>query len=49
MISRLFNDQELRRQTAINGKAMAEKYFDIEKVTEQMIEVYESIVLSLKR
>ena len=42
-ILRLLEDKEYRNIIASNGKAMVEKYYDINKVAEQFINVYERI------
>lgn len=42
-ILKLLNDEKLRETISVNGKAMAAKYYDIDKVSDEMIEVYERI------
>jgi glycosyltransferase involved in cell wall biosynthesis len=48
-ILKLLNDENLRKKIAANGKAMVEKYYDIDKVADAMIEVYERIKIKVKR
>lgn len=43
-ILKLLNDENLRKKIAANGKAMVEKYYDIEKVAEQMSEQYKLVI-----
>ncbi len=43
-IKKLLYDENLRSKIAANGKAMVEKYYDINKVAEQMIELYKLIL-----
>lgn len=43
-IMKLFNDDKLRETISINGKAMVEKYYDIDKIAEQMIEEYRLVI-----
>jgi glycosyltransferase involved in cell wall biosynthesis len=42
-IFKLLNDEKLRETISHNGKAMVEKFYDIDKVADKMIEVYERI------
>lgn len=42
-ILKLLTDENLRNTIAANGKAMVEKYYNINKVAEQMIDVYERV------
>lgn len=42
-ILKLLNDEKLRETISHNGKAMVEEYYDIDKVADEMIEVYERI------
>ncbi len=42
-ILELLNDEKLRNTIAANGKAMVEKYYDIDMVAAEMIDVYERI------
>lgn len=42
-ILKLLNDEKLRETISHNGKAMVEKFYDIDKVADEMIEVYERI------
>lgn len=43
-ITALLNDSELRNKITSNGKTMVEKYYDIGKVSEQMINKYKRIL-----
>jgi glycosyltransferase involved in cell wall biosynthesis len=47
-ILKLLNDDKLRETISLNGKAMVEKFYDIDKVADQMREQYELIVQSAK-
>lgn len=40
-ILKLLNDDKLRETISHNGKAMVEKFYDIDKVADEMIEAYE--------
>jgi len=42
-ILKLLNDEKLRETISNNGKSMVEKFYDIDKVADEMIEVYERI------
>ena len=42
-ILKLLNDEKLRKTISYNGKAMVEKFYDIDKVANDMLEVYEKI------
>jgi glycosyltransferase involved in cell wall biosynthesis len=42
-ILKLLNDDKLRETISLNGKTMVEKFYDIDKVEDEMIEVYERI------
>jgi glycosyltransferase involved in cell wall biosynthesis len=42
-ILKLLNDDKLRETISLNGKTMVEKFYDIDKVADKMIEVYERI------
>lgn len=48
-ILKLLNDENLRRKITSSGKAMVAKYYDIDKVADAMIEVYERIKIKVKR
>jgi glycosyltransferase involved in cell wall biosynthesis len=43
-IKLLLDNSELRQQIAINGKRMVEEYYDIDKVADRMIKMYEEIL-----
>lgn len=43
-IKKLLDDNDLRRRIAENGKQMVMKYYDIDKVSGRMIEIYERII-----
>ncbi|HCY77262.1 MAG TPA: hypothetical protein DHV28_15190 [Ignavibacteriales bacterium] len=45
-ISKLLNNTELRKKTALKGKEMVKKYYDINKVADQMIKQYIKIIIS---
>lgn len=40
----LLNDENLRKKIAANGKAMVKKYYDIDKIAEQMSEQYRLVI-----
>lgn len=43
-ILKLLNDEKLRMTIAANGRAMVEKYYDVDKVADKMLEQYKNFV-----